>query len=55
MAFNPLTQNQRAALALLNGMVFVAWGSHGDEGVYHGWVAGFNAANLSRRHPSTQQ
>jgi hypothetical protein len=48
MAFNPLTQNQRAGLALLNGMVYVAWGSHGDEGAYHGWVVGFNAANLSR-------
>ncbi len=41
---NPLVQNQRAALALSHGMVYVAFGGRfGDCGAYHGWVAGVPA------------
>jgi len=37
--FNPVVQNQRGALALLNGRVFVPFGGHyGDCGDYHGAV-----------------
>jgi outer membrane protein assembly factor BamB len=40
--FDPRTQNQRGALIILNGMVFVPFGGHfGDCGDYHGWVVGF--------------
>jgi len=39
--FMPRDQNQRAALALLNGHVFVGFGGHtGDCGDYHGVVIG---------------
>jgi outer membrane protein assembly factor BamB len=39
--FVPLYQNQRAALALLDGHVFVGFGGHaGDCGDYHGMVVG---------------
>ncbi|MGH7247946.1 MAG: hypothetical protein ACREH9_07560, partial [Pseudomonadota bacterium] len=39
--FDPRTQNQRAALTLLGGMVYVAFGGHfGDCGNYHGWIVG---------------
>jgi PQQ enzyme repeat len=39
--FDPRTQNQRAALSLLDGTVYVAFGGHfGDCGDYHGWVVG---------------
>jgi outer membrane protein assembly factor BamB len=39
--FDPRTQNQRAALRLLDGTLYVAFGGHyGDCGDYHGWVVG---------------
>ena len=46
IAFNPKMQNQRAALALSNGNLLIAWGSHEDFDPYHGWVMAFNAATL---------
>jgi hypothetical protein len=47
IAFNPFRENQRAAVALVNGVVYVAWGSHGDVGTWHGWVMSFSTANLT--------
>jgi hypothetical protein len=39
--FDPRTQNQRAALSVLDGTLYVAFGGHfGDCGDYHGWVLG---------------
>ncbi len=45
--FNALSENQRAALALSNGMVYIPWGSHGDQGTYEGWILGYQTANLT--------
>ena len=48
VAFNPTTENQRSGLALVNGVVYIAWASHGDHDPYHGWIIGYNTTNLSR-------
>jgi hypothetical protein len=48
VAFGPITmyQNQRSALSLVNGILYVAYGGHvGDCGPYHGWVIAINTAN----------
>jgi Immunoglobulin domain len=48
LPFNAQTENQRCALALVNGVVYIAWASHEDADPYHGWVIGYNAATLAR-------
>jgi Putative Ig domain len=39
VAFSPQQENQRAGLALVNGTVYIAWGSHEDAPPWFGWVA----------------
>jgi hypothetical protein len=45
--FDPQNEFQRPGLALVNGIVYVAWASHEDHDPYHGWVIGFNASTLA--------
>jgi len=47
VTFNPGQQNQRAGLALVGGVVYIAWASHGDTLPWYGWVMGYDAATLS--------
>jgi hypothetical protein len=40
------TQNERGALGVLNGTVYVPYGGHfGDCGTYHGWLVGIPLTN----------
>jgi hypothetical protein len=49
VTFNPLTQNQRAALVEANGSVWITWASHCDLAPYHGWTIGYNATDVSQQ------
>jgi hypothetical protein len=46
--FDPQNENQRPGLALVNGVVYVAWGSHEDHDPYHGWIIGYMASTLQQ-------
>ena len=50
VTFNQQTANQRPALLLYQGVVYIAWSSHCDWGPYHGWIIGYDAATLARKY-----
>lgn len=46
LAFNSPDQNQRGALSLVNGVLYVPFGGYcGDGGNYHGWVVAVSTKN----------
>ena len=47
LGFNPTTANQRPALLLMGGSVYVAFASHCDKGPYVGYVGGINTTTRS--------
>ena len=51
MTFTSLVQEERGGLALVNGIVYVAYSGYGgDCGNYHGWVVGVDINNPSNVH-----
>ena len=48
IAFNARTHNQRAGLLLDHGTVYITWASYCDQGPYHGWILGYDAASLQQ-------
>lgn len=48
ISFDPKKNNQRSALLLHRGIVYVCWASHCDWAPYHGWIMGFDAKTLVR-------
>ena len=47
-AFDALMQNQRPALMLANGMVYVGYASHCDKEPYHGFLMAYDARTLAQ-------
>jgi hypothetical protein len=41
IAFSSQLNNQRCGLSFVNGVVYIAWSSHEDNGIYHGWIIGY--------------
>ena len=48
MTFNGKQANQRAALTLAGGILYVAYAGYADTDPYHGWLFGYNATNLAQ-------
>jgi outer membrane protein assembly factor BamB len=48
ITFLPDVQNQRSALQLVNGVVYIAFASFSDEGTYHGWIFAYDAGTLAQ-------
>lgn len=58
MSFDAQSEGQRPALALLKNVnvggsthdvVYISWASHEDAFPYHGWILGYDAANVQQR------
>ena len=48
VSFNALREHNRAGLLLQNGLVYIGWASHCDNGPYHGWVMAYDPATLAQ-------
>src|SRR5262249_4890293 len=48
LSFDARNENQRPALALAGGQVYIAWSGHCDTTPYHGWVMTYDASNLNQ-------
>ncbi len=46
--FDPAQYKDRAALLLLNGVIYIAWASHCDIRPYTGWIMGYNPTTLAQ-------
>jgi hypothetical protein len=48
VVFDPAQYKDRAALLLLNGVVYTTWASHCDQRPYTGWIIGYDASTLNQ-------
>jgi hypothetical protein len=48
VTFNAQQENQRCALTLANGIVYLAFAGYSDTDPYHGWIIGFSTTNLAQ-------
>jgi hypothetical protein len=49
VSFDPLIEQPRAALLLVDNTVYLTWGSSCDAGDYHGWVMAYDAQTLQQK------
>jgi len=49
LAFDPQLHLQRPGLALVNGSIYLGFGSHADDGLFHGWMIAYDGSNLNRQ------
>ncbi|MGZ5528353.1 MAG: beta strand repeat-containing protein, partial [Limisphaerales bacterium] len=47
--FDPAKEHQKAALSLINGTLFVAFGSHCDANPFHGWLISYDPATFIQK------
>ncbi len=48
--FLPYKQNQRVALTLANGNIYVGFASHEDNSPYHGWIFAYDKTTLAKKY-----
>jgi hypothetical protein len=48
VVFDPAQYKERAALLLLNGVVYTSWASHCDIRPYTGWIIGYSESTLAQ-------
>ena len=48
VSFDPLRQNSRPGLLLVNGTVYLCWASLEDIQPWHGWLIGYNETTLQQ-------
>lgn len=46
--FDPAQYKERAALLLLNGVIYTGWASHCDDQPYTGWIMGYSETTLAQ-------
>jgi hypothetical protein len=49
VSFSSQMENSRPGLALAGGTVYVGFSAHEDATPYHGWLLGYNAANVQQQ------
>ena len=48
VVFDPKQYKERAALLLLNGVIYTGWASHCDDRPYTGWIMGYSETTLAQ-------
>ena len=48
VVFDPKQYKERAALLLLNGVIYTGWASHCDDRPYTGWIIGYSETALAQ-------